>query len=232
MPPRLSGNKWRPRVNRYSKANKLTGPPTFAGSKKPKDSFSPSPLFSIIPIITKFVDVPIIVIKPPPMVEKDSGMRNLEGAKFRPRAQSRRIGISSATSGVLLKNPEKARPRLQSRSRAPNSVVFLPKHFLATLSTTLALSTPSTTMNSAPTVIRDELLKPKMASLVSMIPKFQTTANAPSNTISGGLNSLYSSTKAISITTRTAHPSHCINLEAVPKAQPQLGSTGLHHSML
>lgn len=99
---------------------------------------------------TRFVDVPMTVSSPPMMHEYDSGIRNMDGENPRARAQSLVMGISSATTGVLLRNAERMKHRAIMRPRPAAKDVRSPKTFLAALSASCDFSTPLMTTKRAP----------------------------------------------------------------------------------
>mmetsp|Transcript_88455 Transcript_88455/g.245639 ORF Transcript_88455/g.245639 Transcript_88455/m.245639 type:complete len:213 (+) Transcript_88455:2040-2678(+) len=176
--------------------------PTRAGSKNPKAS----PVWScIIPLMTRFVEVPIIVSTPPPMLAYERGIKNFEGAKSRARAQSRTIGMNRATNGALLMKHPKKRVMQQSLQSDPNSDVLSPSVARAVRSISLERSTAFTTTNMEPTTTKELLLKPSRASMVVIIPRFQTNARATNITTSGGRASVMSITRTASITVATTH---------------------------
>mmetsp|Transcript_72056 Transcript_72056/g.211109 ORF Transcript_72056/g.211109 Transcript_72056/m.211109 type:complete len:222 (+) Transcript_72056:183-848(+) len=114
------------------------------------------------------------------------GSRNLDGAKSYLRAQSRMIGISRATRAVLLMKPPATKTSEQKRMRATFSEEPVPRHSLAAREINPARSAPCTTTKSAATVTRAGLLKPLIASVELMTPRFQTTARAASRMMKGG----------------------------------------------
>mmetsp|Transcript_8997 Transcript_8997/g.28600 ORF Transcript_8997/g.28600 Transcript_8997/m.28600 type:complete len:276 (+) Transcript_8997:1909-2736(+) len=182
--------------------------PTRAGSKKPKAS----PVSScIIPLMTKFVEVPMRVNDPPPMLANDRGIRNLDAANSRTLAQSRMIGMNRATRGALLMKQPKNNVMQINRRSDITCVVFSPRVARAVRSISLERSTPLTTMNMDPTTTRESLLKPSSACLLLMMPMFQTTQSARNMTTSGVRSSVISSTRAINITSATKMACHVLS---------------------
>ena len=80
------------------------------------------PDLTINPCTTRLVLVPIKAQVPPRIVRNESGISSREGATPRLRHQSMTTGISSATSGVLLRKAAFPRHTPARQSSAVNSV--------------------------------------------------------------------------------------------------------------
>ena len=159
------------------------------------------------PLMTRFVDVPMIVKHPPNILEKESGMRNCDGASFLDRAQSRVIGIRMKTIGVLLKTAENANVMNMSFTSAtvlPES----PNTFRAILSIRWLFSTPWAITNKLATVIILELEKPDRAWSVEMIPMSHTATSAVSMIMYAGASSKNSDRSIMNSTNTTTMLSH------------------------
>lgn len=102
-------------------------------------------------------------------------MRKIEGEKPRARAQSRVIGMRSATTGVLLRKAERTKQRHIILPSPASREVLSPKTRRAALSASWDFSTPLITTNRAPTASIPALLNPESASVVFTSPTFQTS---------------------------------------------------------
>ena len=181
------------------------GPPTAASSKKP----SPGRPWEISrPSVTRFVEVPISVQRPPIIEAKERGMSSFEGATWYWPAQARTSGMPIATSAVLLRKAEAPALVVTSLRMAARSRDVAPSRWAAAVSSAPVSRSPAAMTKSAPSVSRVGLANPASARSMSSTPARTSTPSVVSSTMSGLRNSRTSATNAapISARVRTASP--------------------------
>eukprot|EP00961_Rhodomonas_salina_P279730 3778737-Rhodomonas_salina.2 len=149
-------------------------------------------------------------------------MRKVDGENPRVRAQSRVMGVRSATTGVLFRKPEIEKHSVQSLAKPNLTPVFMPNAFRAIMSASWLRSTAWTTTNKTPTARTPEFVKPEIASLVSMMPAFQTTQSAMKAAMSGVFHPVTSAANKKMIMTITNHG--CQDAASVSSIVPKIQS--------
>ncbi|ELZ28159.1 hypothetical protein C475_05120 [Halosimplex carlsbadense 2-9-1] len=152
----------------YAEPARKTTAPSAVNSKKPnarRPGYSPARLAAVA-LARRFVEVPMSVSIPPICEAYDSGISSFDGEVFPSLATSVTTGTSTATTGVLLTNPETgpATPTVASSCRSrlspANAAIRRPRIW-----TSPVRLIPALKISIASTVIVAGLENPEIPSL-------------------------------------------------------------------
>src|SRR5690606_17910035 len=178
---RRSGTSHLAKITTNATPTTVTASPTGVITNRP----SPEPVCSRSrPLTTRFVLVPMSVTVPPSTAACDRGIssRDTEMPCF--LAHSETVGIITATSGVLLRNPDTAATGTISRSCASLTPLGRPSRRELSHLTAPVSRRPAATTYIAPTVMTPSLPNPDSASSSGSAPTTTSTTIAARNTTS------------------------------------------------
>ena len=180
-----------------------------------------------MPNTTRFVLVPMSVHVPPKMDANDSGIITCSFGMFMFSAHRWTMGIITATTGVLFRNPDVSAMGTISRSCAPAIVRGLPSSLDMYQSRPPVALIPAATTNNVATVIRPSLLNPARPSSTETIPAAMRIVSAPIITWSGWTTSHSKHANAPTTTATVNHPSHAAPIVRDEGAACRGGRAGL-----
>lgn len=146
----------------------------------------------------------MIVMVPPRMAAKESGMRSRDGGSSRCRPSARNTGRKVTTTAVLLRKGEIAATIVASaRTRAAGGPSGAETAHRPMIRMAPVFSSPRLSTSIAPTVSVAGLETPALACVTSMIPPRSRTTGIASATWSIGIRSVTKRTSATPMTPNT-----------------------------
>mmetsp|Transcript_1588 Transcript_1588/g.6643 ORF Transcript_1588/g.6643 Transcript_1588/m.6643 type:complete len:209 (-) Transcript_1588:259-885(-) len=170
-----------------------------------------------MPNTTRLVEVPMSVHVPPNMLANDSGIITCSFGMWMFSAHRWTMGIITATTGVLLRNPETSAMGTISLTCAPAMVRGFPKSLDMYQSSPPVALIPAATTNSVATVSRPSLLKPARPSSTETTPAAMRIVSAPIITWSGWTTSHSRHANAPTTITTVNHPSQAAPIAALDR---------------
>ena len=144
----------------------------------------PVPCWARKPDTIRLGGVPIIVVMPPRMVPKASGISTRPGGSDRRPASCIATGISRAIAPTLFMKPDSSAPRPTSAARLATMPALAGSRRAASTSTAPELCSPRLSTSTQATVTTAGWPKPEKASAGATSPASTQASRAPAATMS------------------------------------------------